>query len=178
MAKATKTTIYIPGAALVVLVGIAGSGKSTFASERFRSTEILSSDRFRAMVSDDEGDQEATDDAFAILHSVLEKRLRRGRLCVVDATNLQAKHRAILMKASRSHKRPALAIVFDTPEDVCVTRADRRKGRPVSAAVIHEQAKKLAEQTDEQLLAEGFRKVVRIKAEQHVEIRRAISASA
>ncbi len=178
MPKPTKTTIYIPGSALVVLVGIAGSGKSTFASERFRSTEILSSDRFRAMVSDDEGDQEATDDAFAILHTVLEKRLRRGRLCVVDATNLQPKHRALLLAAARSYKRAALALIFDTPEEVCITRAERRKGRLVSPSVIHDQAGKLASQTDEALLAEGFRKVVHLKPEERVEIRRAMSASA
>jgi predicted kinase len=177
MAKAGKI-IHLPESALVVLVGVAGSGKSTFANEKFRATEILSSDHFRAMVSDEEGDQEATDDAFALLHLVLEKRLRRGRVCLVDATNLRPDHRAKLMNVARLCKRPALAIVFDTPLEECLARAGGRLGRVVSAGVIHDQAGVLRAQTDEALLGEGFRKVYRLRPADRIEIKRAAAAAA
>jgi ABC-type phosphate transport system ATPase subunit len=45
--------IKIPELALVVLVGPSGSGKSTFARTHFKSTEIISSDFCRGLVSDD-----------------------------------------------------------------------------------------------------------------------------
>ena len=52
--------IKIPELSLVVLIGISGSGKSSFAKKHFKRTEILSSDECRALVSDDENSQLAT----------------------------------------------------------------------------------------------------------------------
>ncbi len=173
----TEIKLNIPDSALVVLVGAAGSGKSTFANGRFLSTEILSSDHFRALVSDDEGDQGATEDAFATLHFVLEKRLKRGRMCVVDATNVSATYRAKLLDLARLYKRQAVAIVFETPEEICVERANARVGRIVSASVIREQRGKIQGRTDEDLMKEGFRKVVRVCPKDRVEITRKMAAS-
>ena len=81
--------IPIPDMSLVVLIGVSGSGKSTFARKHFKPTAVLSSDYFRGLVADDETDQSATTDAFDVLHYVLGKRLAAGRLTVVDATNVQ-----------------------------------------------------------------------------------------
>src|ERR1041384_3110552 len=89
-APACARGIRIPNLSLVVLVGASGCGKSTFARRHFRPTEVLSSDFFRGMVADDETEQSATTDAFEVLHFVARKRLRAGRLTVVDATNTQA----------------------------------------------------------------------------------------
>jgi adenylate kinase family enzyme len=49
-------TLTIPKLSFVVLIGVSGSGKSTFARKHFKPTEILSSDFCRALVSDDEND--------------------------------------------------------------------------------------------------------------------------
>src|SRR3712207_5657533 len=49
--------IKIPELSLVVLIGVSGSGKSTFAWQHFKPTEVLSSDFCRALVSDDENSQ-------------------------------------------------------------------------------------------------------------------------
>ena len=78
--------IDVPALSLVVLVGASGSGKSTFARSHFAATEVISSDFCRGLVSDDENDQRATLDAFAVLHFVARKRLAAGKLTVVDAT--------------------------------------------------------------------------------------------
>ena len=86
-------TLTIPELSLVVLIGPSGCGKSTFAMKHFKPTEVLSSDGFRALVSDNENDQSATDDAFAALHFLGARRLARGRLTVVDATNVQPEAR-------------------------------------------------------------------------------------
>jgi protein phosphatase len=80
--------ITIPKLSLVVLIGPSGSGKSTLARKHFLPTEVLSSDFCRGLVSDDENDQTATNDAFELLHYVAGKRLAGGRLTVIDATNV------------------------------------------------------------------------------------------
>ena len=93
--------IALPHPALVLLVGPTSSGKSTFAAAHFRPTEIVSSDRCRALVCDDENDQSATDAAFEVLHLLVDKRLERMRLTVVDATNVRRRSRGALLALGR-----------------------------------------------------------------------------
>ena len=112
----------IPPDALVVLVGAAASGKSQFARDRFRPSQILSSDAFRAMVADDEADQSATEDAFQLLELAATKRLRRGLLTVIDATNLESWVRFRLIDLAARHRRPAVAVLFDVPLDTLLGR--------------------------------------------------------
>ena len=92
------TELSIPELSLVVLVGVTGSGKSTFARAHFKPTEVISSDYCRGLVADDENDQSATKDAFEVLHFIVGKRLDAGRLTVVDATNVQPEARRELVR--------------------------------------------------------------------------------
>ncbi len=127
--------LSIPDLCLVVLVGVSGSGKSTFARKHFLPTQVLSSDAFRGMVADDENDQSASAAAFDALHHVAGLRLAAGRLTVVDATNVQQHARAALVRVARSHDVLPVAIVLDVSEELCwqrtQTRPDREFGRPV-----------------------------------------------
>src|SRR5215212_4966367 len=111
--------LAIPELSLVLLVGPSGCGKSTFARKHFKPTEVLSSDHYRAVVSDDETDQSATADAFDVLHVIAGRRLARGRLTVVDATNVQPMARKALVELARKHYVHVAAIVFDLPDEVC-----------------------------------------------------------
>src|SRR6185369_12436441 len=99
--------LEIPARALVALVGVAGSGKSRFAARHFRPTEVLSSDAFRAMISDDEADQAISAAAFEALHLVARRRLEAGRLAVVDATSVTAEARGALLSIARACGVPA-----------------------------------------------------------------------
>ncbi len=101
-----------------MLIGASGSGKSTLARRLFKPTEILSSDTFRGWVSDDDNNQEATGDAFDVLHFVARKRLARGLLTVVDATNVRAEDRKPLVQLARELHCLPVAIVVDTPESL------------------------------------------------------------
>jgi protein phosphatase len=129
--------LTIPDRALVVLVGPAGAGKSTFAAKHFRPSEVVSSDECRALVSDDENDMAASPAAFRILHAIATERLRARRLTVIDATNVQRKSRKPLLALARDHRSVTVAIVFDVPEEVCVERNRGRANRSLSAAVIN-----------------------------------------
>jgi polynucleotide kinase-phosphatase len=152
------TVVDIPELALVVLVGISGSGKSTFARRHFAPTQVLSSDAFRAMVADDENDQSASADAFELLHRVAAKRLRAGRLTIVDATNVQQYARAELVQLAREHDVLPVAIVFDLPEPVCWQRTGARSDRAFGREVLRRQQGDLRRSLG-RLAREGFHRV-------------------
>jgi polynucleotide kinase-phosphatase len=152
------TELGVPSLSLVALVGISGSGKSTFARTHFAPTQVLSSDAFRAMVADDENDQSASAAAFDALHYVAGKRLAAGRLTVVDATNVQPSARAGLIEVARDHDVLAVAIVLDVPEDECWARTQARSDRHFGRAVLARQGRDLRRSL-RGLRREGFRTV-------------------
>jgi protein phosphatase len=95
---------------------------------------VLSSDTCRGLVSDDENAQDATTDAFDVLRYVAGKRLNRGLLTVVDATNVQAESRKPLVALAREFDVIPVAIVLRPPEDLC---HERNRGRPDRAFGPH-----------------------------------------
>jgi len=131
--------IKIPELSLVMLVGVSSSGKSTFAQKYFKPTEILSSDHCRALVSDDENNQDVTKEAFDILHFIAAKRLATGKLTVIDATNVQYKARQSLLALARKYHFLPVAIVFNLPESLCHERNQQRTDRHFGAHVISQQ---------------------------------------
>src|SRR5450756_2242931 len=145
--------------ALVILIGPSGSGKSTFAQKHFKPTQVVSSDACRAMVADDEADQAATMAAFAVLHCIVEQRLRAGRVTVVDATNLQAKARRPLLELAARYHRPCMAILFELPPQVCKERNRQRLDRIVGDFVVDRQYAQAPISTDT-LTREGFDPVI------------------
>ncbi len=151
-------TLSIPELSLVVLIGVSGSGKSTFARRHFRPTEILSSDTCRGMVSDDENNQAATPDAFDLLHFIARKRLAAGKLTVVDATNVQPESRRTLVELAREYHFLPVALVLDVPENVAHARNRERQDRAFGPHVIRQQAQQL-HRSLRGLQREGFRHV-------------------
>ena len=160
--------IAIPELSLVVLIGVSGSGKSTFARRHFQPTQVLSSDAFRGMVADDENDQSASGLAFEALHHVAGLRLRAGRLTVVDATNVQSHARAALVKVARDHDVLPVAVVLDVPEDLCWQRTQARPDRTFGRPVITRQNRDLRRSLG-QLAREGFRKVHVLRGQSEVD---------
>ena len=133
------TTLHIPRSALVVLVGPAGSGKSTFAARHFRPDQILASDAYREAVSGDPTDQSVNREAFRRLHADLGQRMAAGELTVVDATNVQPFARRSLLALATRHGRPTVVLVLALPLDVCLERNANRAGRRVPDAVVRQQ---------------------------------------
>src|SRR5215475_12114999 len=160
--------ITIPELSLVVLIGPSGCGKSTFARKHFKPTEILSSDYFRGLVSDDENDQSATKDAFEALHFVAAKRLAAGKLTVIDATNVQPESRKPLIQLAREYHCLAVAIVLDLPEKICEERNRGCPDRDFGPHVIRRQ-KQLLRRSLRDLQFEGFRHVWIMNTTEEVE---------
>lgn len=144
----------LPAESLVLLVGPAGSGKSTWAAGRFLPTQVISSDACRSLVADDPTDQSASRDAFRILHAILGARLRRGLLTVVDATNLEARARRPAIALARRWGRPCVAVVFVAPLDELLRR-NRGRDRVVPEEVVRRHASMMPTALTA-LLSEGY----------------------
>jgi protein phosphatase len=158
-------SISVPQLGLVLLVGISGSGKSTFAARHFSPTQVVSSDFCRGLVADDENDQAATPDAFDVLHYIVGTRLRRGLLTVVDATNVQKDSRAQLVRLAKDHDVLVDAIVLDVPERVAVERNAARPDRTFGSHVITRQRRDL-KRSLKGVRREGFRRVHVLEGEE------------
>ncbi|MDR0782878.1 MAG: polynucleotide kinase-phosphatase [Propionibacteriaceae bacterium] len=166
--------IEIPELAVVALIGVSGSGKSTFAKQHFKPTEVLSSDYFRGLIGDDENNQQVTKQAFEALYYVANQRLALGHLTVIDATNVQKDARASVVRLAREQDCHAVAIVLNLPERVCQDRNQTRSDRAFGDHVIRRQSSQLR-QSLRVLKKEGFRYVWVINSEDEiagVEIRR------
>lgn len=139
--------IVIPPSALVLLIGAAGSGKSTFAARNFPAEAVISSDRLRLTIAGTEADQRHNDAVFEQIHRLLEQRLAAGDMTVVDATNTEWVARSELIRIAQRHHRPAAAIVLAVPLELCLDRnaARARRVRPV---VVGRQIAELARDID------------------------------
>ncbi|MBO2007642.1 polynucleotide kinase-phosphatase [Hymenobacter negativus] len=154
-----QDTLKLPGLSLILLIGSTGAGKSTFARRLFKPTEIVSSDACRGLVADDENDQSASKDAFELLHYLVAKRLKRGLLTVVDATNVQAEGRKPLVALARQYHVLPVAIVLDVPESVAQERnADRPDRRHLGRHIIARHRQDLRRSL-RSLKEEGFRHI-------------------
>jgi protein phosphatase len=165
--------LAIPELALVVLMGTSGSGKSTFAREHFGRFETISSDACRGIVSNDENDQAATKAAFEVLHFIAGKRLERGLLTVVDATNVQPEARKPLVELARRYHVLPVAIVLDLPERLSEERNRGRADRTFGPHVIRQQGSQLRKSI-RNLQREGFRRVHVLRSDAEVALARIV----
>src|SRR5260221_10255609 len=104
---------HLPEPCLVVLVGASSSGKSTWAASQFAPTEIVSSDGLRAVVGHGEDDLDASVDAFALLDTIIERRLGRGLTTVVDTLGLDPERRRRYRDVADRHGVECVAVGFE-----------------------------------------------------------------
>jgi len=160
--------IVVPDLALVVLIGTSGAGKSTFAARHFLPTEVVSSDACRALVADDPADQAASEDAFAVLHLIVARRLARGRMAVVDATNVRPEARAPLLALATEHHVPAIAVLLDVPPRVAAAR-DAARGPAAVGGHVRRAQRALLLGSRDGLAGEGFARVVVLSSAEEVD---------
>ena len=107
-------------------MGASGAGKSTWAARHFSPTEIVSTDRCRALVGDREEVQAYSKQAFELFYFLIEKRMELRKMIVADSTALDPGTRRSLLDLAHAHAYPAVAIVFPASLDV---RRSRNAGR-------------------------------------------------
>jgi predicted kinase len=144
---------------IVLLVGLPGSGKSTWAAQQGISP--LSSDHVRELLADDATDQTIHARVFGTLRYLLRQRLAVGRpVTYVDATHLTRVERKPYVEIAQWYGCDLEALVFDVPVEVCIER-NRGRARVVPEEAIRSMAEKLRIPTEE----EGFRSIQIIRGD-------------
>lgn len=145
-----------PQMRIAVLVGLPGSGKSTYLTQL--GVTGLSSDAIRGLLADDETDQTIHDRVFQTLRYLLRQRLAIGRpVTYIDATNLTVEERRPYIGIGKSHGCDVEAVFFDVPLEVCRARNARRH-----RMVPEEAMAKMAAKLEPPDVAEGFSRVTAI----------------
>jgi predicted kinase len=158
----------LPAGGLLVLVGAAGAGKSTWAARVAPTNHTVSSDALRAAVGLHERDVRASKDAFELLDHMVDVRLRRGLGVIVDTTGLEAPRRAAWLAMARKRGRPAHVVVLDPPAAE-VRRRNKARSNPVPSKVLTGQLAALPDAMDA-LADEGWDAVHHLTGDEPVRV--------
>jgi predicted kinase len=146
---------------IVLLVGLPGSGKSTWAESNVIPgvSGTLSSDALRGLLADDPDNQNIHALVFKVLRDLLRRRLELKRpITYIDATNLTPKERRPYIKLAALFDAEIEAVFFDVPAEECIRR-NRGRERIVPDTVIRMLAAKLVPPTT----SEGFSRVLTVR---------------
>ena len=138
---------------LAVMIGISGSGKSTYANGLKTSlkADLVETDAIREELTGDASDQSQNYKVFQVAKKRVNDLLSQGKNAIIDATSVSVRDRKDWIQIGRDNNAEVRAYFIDTPIDVCKSQ-NRKRQRQVPDEVIDRQASRLESPTK----AEGF----------------------
>lgn len=127
--------ITIEDKTLVLLAGLSGSGKSTFAINNFPLDSIVSTDFLKQQITNNPGNMIMHEQAYALARKIIDSRLGQGKIVVVDAQNLTEGARRSLYEAARANSAKIVGIFLDVDVEESIER-DKQRGKKVGASYI------------------------------------------
>lgn len=111
-----------------MMVGLPGSGKSTYAKELSNDLDaiICSSDTIRKELCGDINSQDKNEEVFKILHNRIKENLRKGKSIIYDATNINSKRRRAFLSELKNIPCYKKCVIMATPLSECCKRNDSR----------------------------------------------------
>jgi predicted kinase len=144
---------------LAVMVGISGSGKSTYANglKTSLNAQLIETDSIRQELTGNAEDQTQNGRVFDVAKQRVDNALSQEKNTIIDATSLSVKDRKDWVEIGKANGAEVRAYFVDTPVDVA-KRQNSKRTRKVPDFVIDRQAGKLTSPTK----AEGFDNVITI----------------
>jgi len=142
---------------LIMIVGIPGSGKSTFCKELVSSVKdgiILNSDSIRKELFGNEKTQGNPKDIFEIMNNRCKENLSVGKTVIYDATNINSVYRIDLLENMKSYYDQADCYMIKTPIHV-VKKRNKKRDRKVPENIIF----KMHHNLETPHLDEGFENI-------------------
>jgi cytidylate kinase len=129
---------------LAVMIGISGSGKSTYANglKTSLNAQLVETDAIRQELTGNAEDQSKNAEVFNIAKKRVNDYLSQGKNTIIDATSLTVRDRRDWIKIGKENNAEVRAYFIDTPIDTCKIQNKKRR-RKVPEEVIDRQASKL-----------------------------------
>ncbi len=159
-----KEHIDPAGPAIVVLVGIAGVGKSSWARARYPREQLCSADAMRKLVSDSEEHQGASAQAWHMVREQVKMRLELGKRAIIDGTHVKVEDRRAWLKLARELEVPAQVVWFDIGIETSLVRQEGRS-RKVPRRALERQLRDMGSRIGTKIREEGWEAILRVSEE-------------